>query len=96
MEAGRYLSAVRREARVTAQPPLQVVGTLAVSAQVDGAWLDVDVHQVVDDLALDVILDAVDEVAAPHVYHLDEREVPGGRGKSGEAVSNVRWDSFTA
>lgn len=74
-----YLSAARREAGVAAQPALQVVGALAVSAQVDGARLDVDVHQVVDDLALDVVLDAVDQVAAAHVDHLDEGEVPEGR-----------------
>ena len=79
-----YLFAPRREACVTAQPSLQVVGALPVPTQVDGAGLNVDVHQVVDDLALDVILDAVDEETPTHVYHLDEGEIPGGRAGWGE------------
>lgn len=74
-----YLFAPRREPCVTAQPSLQVVGALSVPTQVDGAGLDVDVHQVVDDLTLDVILDAVDEETPTNVYHLDEGEIPGGR-----------------
>lgn len=51
--------------------------------QVDGSGLDVDVHQVVHDLALDVVLDAVDQVTAAHVDHLDERQLPGRRGRRG-------------
>ena len=47
--------------------------------KVDGSGLDVDVHQVVDDLALDVILDAIDEVTPTHIDHLDEGEIPGGQ-----------------
>lgn len=46
--------------------------------QVDGSGLDVDVHQVVDDLTLNVILDAVDEVTPTYVYHLDEGQISGG------------------
>lgn len=78
-----YLSAPRREACVAAQPALHVVSALPVPTQVDGSGLDVDVHQVVDDLTLDVVLDAVDEVPPPHVYHLDKGEVPGGRVQTG-------------
>lgn len=74
-----YLSAPRREARIATQPPLQVVGALPVPTQIDCSGLDVDVHQVVDNLTLDVVLDAVDEVTPPHVYHLDEGQIPGGR-----------------
>lgn len=44
--------------------------------QVDGSGLDVDVHQVVDDLTLDVILDPVDKETSTDVYHLDEGEIP--------------------
>lgn len=51
--------------------------------QVDGSGLDVDVHQVVDNLTLDVILDPVDEVTPTHVYHFDEGKIPGGREQSG-------------
>lgn len=67
-----------------------------MSAQVDGTRLHVDVHQVVDDLALDVVLDAVDQEAAPDVDHFDEREVPvGQRGSRGDAVSNFLWDTIS-
>lgn len=72
-----YLSAPLREACVTAQPHLQVVGALPMTTQVDGPGLDMDVHQVVDDLTLDVVLDTIDKVTPPHVYHLDEGEIPG-------------------
>lgn len=74
-----YLSAPRREARVTAQPPLHVVRALSVPTQVDGSGLDVDVHQVVHNLTLDVILYPVDEKPATHVNHLDEGQIPEGR-----------------
>ena len=54
-------------------------------AMVDGARVDVDIHEVVDDLALDVVLDFVHEKSLAHVYHLDERKIPGtkqGKKKS--------------
>lgn len=78
-----YLSAPQREACITAQPPLQVVGALPVPTQIDCSGLDVDVHQVVDNFTLDVVLDAVDKVTPPHVYHLDEGQIPGGREEMG-------------
>ncbi len=49
---------------------------LAVAAQVDGVLLDVNIHEVVDDLALDVILNAVYQETLAHVDHLDEGQVP--------------------
>lgn len=50
-------------------------------AKVDGARVDVDVHEVVDYLALDVILHSVDQKSLAHIYHLDEREIPGMKQK---------------
>ena len=73
-----YLSALRREAGVPPEPSLQVIGALSVPTQVDGSGLDVDVHQVVDDPALDVILDPVDEEPPADIDHLDEGEIPEG------------------
>lgn len=35
-----------------------------------------DVHQVVDDLTLNVILDTVDKKAATYIYHFDEGNLP--------------------
>lgn len=79
-----YLSAPRRKACVASQTPLQVVGALPVPTQVDGSGLDMNVHQVVDNLALDVVLDAVDEVTASHIDHLDEGQFPGWRERMDE------------
>lgn len=74
---------MRRETGITSQPTLQVVRALSVPTQVDGSGLDVYVHQVVDDLTLDVVLDAVDEVAATNVYHLNEGQLPEERERTG-------------
>lgn len=45
-------------------------------AKVDGARLDVDIHKVVDNFTLDVVLDSVDQESLAYVYHLDERQIP--------------------
>lgn len=74
-----YLFAPWRKAAVAPQASLHVVRALSVPTQVDGSGLDVDVHQVVDNLALDVVLDPVDEEAPAHVDHLDEGKISGGR-----------------
>lgn len=65
--------------------------------QVDGSGLDVDVHQVVDDLTLDVILDAVDEEPPTHINHLDEGQMPERRQQIAGLTTNVTvWaDRFT-
>ncbi len=73
-----YLFSPRREACVTAQPSFQVVRALSMPTQVDGSGLDVDVHQVIDDFTLDVILDPVGQVSPTHVNDLDEGEIPEG------------------
>lgn len=54
-----HLFAPRREARVTPNLPQEIELALSVPAKVDGAGIDVDVHEVVDYLALDVVLDSV-------------------------------------
>lgn len=70
--SGSYLSAPGRETCVATQPSLQVVSALSMPTQVDGSGLDMDVHQVVDNLTLNVVLDVVDKVAPPHIYHFDK------------------------
>lgn len=64
------------EFRISSNAALDVVFTLSVPAQVDGVRVHVDVHEVVDDLALDVILNAVHQETLAHVDHLDEGQVP--------------------
>lgn len=40
--------------------------------------MDMDVHEVIDYLALDVILHSVHQKTLAHIYNLDKREVPAG------------------
>lgn len=49
---------------------------LSVSAEVDGVGVDVDVHEVVDYLTLNVILHPVDQETTANVDDLDEGQVP--------------------
>lgn len=49
---------------------------LAVAAEVDGVFLNVNIHEVVDDLTLDIILNTVHQETLTHVNHLDEGQVP--------------------
>lgn len=48
-------------------------------AQVDGVRVYMDVHEVVDNLALDVVLNAVHQESTAHIYHLNEGQVSGER-----------------
>lgn len=43
--------------------------------------MDMDVHQVVDNLTLDVVLNSVDQKPLAYIHHLYEREVPGTGGR---------------
>lgn len=54
-----------------------------MATQVDGSGLDVDVHQVVDDLTLDVVLDPVHQEPSAYIYHLDEGQAPTERVRTG-------------
>lgn len=65
--------------RVPADAALLVVVALAVPAEVDGVGVHVDVHEVVDDFTLDVILHPVDQETAADVDDLDEGQAPEGR-----------------
>lgn len=65
-----HLFSSGRQARISSNPSLDVEVTLPVATQVDGTWSDVDVHQVVDDSALDVVKDAVHQVTTAHVHDL--------------------------
>lgn len=67
-----YLLASAGQARVTSNPALQVVLVLAMPAQVDGTGLHMDVHQVVHDAALDVVLHSVHQEPPANINHFDE------------------------
>lgn len=65
-----------REARVSTNPTQQVELTLPVPAQVDGPGRDVDVHQVINDPALNVVLNLVHQISTAHVEDLDVGVLP--------------------
>lgn len=67
------------QARVASDTSLDVEVALTVAAQVYGAWCDVDVHQVVDDSALDVVKNAVHQVTTAHIHDLYVGQIPGAR-----------------
>lgn len=65
---------------------------LSVAADVDGVGVHVDVHQVVDDFTLDVILHPVHQETTANVDNLDERQVPGrGYQKMRHANISDMW-----
>ena len=72
-----HLFAPVREPRISSNAALDVEFTLSMAAEVDGAWGDVDVHQVVDNAALDVVLDTVHQVPLAHVNNLNVGQIPG-------------------
>lgn len=53
----------------------EVEFTLTVPAEIDGMGCDIDIHEVVDRLALDVVLHSVHHVACAHVEDLDVGKV---------------------
>ena len=53
-----------------------------MATQVDGAWCNVNVHQVVYDSALDVVENAVHQVTTAHVHDFYVGQIPGARESS--------------
>ena len=58
-----------------------------MATQVDGSWCDMDVHEVVNYPALDVVLDAVHQVSTAHIEDLDVGELPVQNQKSNCAMN---------
>lgn len=71
-----YLFPTRGKFRISSDASFNIVFALSVSTQVDGVRVHMDVHEVVDDLALDVVLHPVHQKTLAHVYNLDKRKVP--------------------
>lgn len=66
-----YLPAPAGQARVSSDLPLKIVLTLSVPTQVDGTRLHVDIHQVVHNSALNVVLNSVHQESPAHIDHLN-------------------------
>lgn len=80
-----HLFAPIGEARVTSDLPLEVELTLAVPTEVNGTGLDMDVHQVVNDPALDVILNPIDQEPPANIDDFDERKLPR------KSTARIKW-----
>lgn len=50
--------------------------------EVDGVGVHMDVHEVVHDFTLDVVLHPVDQETTSNVDDLDEGQIPEGRGEN--------------
>lgn len=83
------LCPLRRQPRVSPDTTHEVELTLAVATQVDGPRRHVDVHEVVDDPALDVVLDPINQVPAAHVEDLDVGQVPAQSSRLQSPKANL-------
>lgn len=75
--------------RVSPDASFLVVMALSVSAEVDGVGVYVDVHEVVHDFTLDVVLHPVYQETAADVDDLDEWQAPVGQGKKRNTESET-------
>lgn len=83
-----------RQFRVPADAALLVVMALAVTAEVDGVGVHVDVHEVVDNFTLDVILHPVDQETAADIDDLDEGQAPVCREDKTQCVRPKDWRGY--
>lgn len=67
-----HLFPSRREFRVSSNAAFDIVVALSMPTQVDGVRVHVDVHEVVDNFTLNVVLHPVYQKTTTHVHHLDE------------------------
>lgn len=70
-----YLLPSCRQPCVSANLAEQIALALTMSTKVDGAWLNMNIHKVIDYFTLDVILDTVNKEALAHIDHFNERMV---------------------
>lgn len=80
-----YLFPTRGKFRISSDASFNVVFALSVPTQVNGVRVHMDVHEVVDDLALDVVLNPVHQKTLAHIYNLDKWKVPA------DANETRRW-----
>lgn len=81
------------EFSVSSDAALDVVLAFSVPAEVDGVGVYVDVHEVVDNLALDVVLNTVYQEPTAHVHHLDEGQVSGEKKKKVKGLQSFKHQS---
>lgn len=62
---------------------------LSVPTDVDGVGVYVDIHEVVHDFTLDVILHPINQETTAHIDDLDEGQVPVGQGEKRKTESEL-------
>jgi len=77
----KHLLSSLRQLRVASDAFLQIVLALSVPTQVNGMGVYGDVHEVVDYLTLDIVLNPVDQKTAADIDDLDEGQAPAGQSK---------------
>lgn len=84
-----HLFASERQLRVSPDACLLVVLALSMPAEVNGMGVYMDVHEVVDDFTLDVVLHPVDQETAADVDDLNEGQVPGSQNEKRDTVNHT-------
>lgn len=74
-----HLFAVVCQFWVSSNASLHIVMALSMATEIDRVGVYVDVHEVVDNLALDVVLHLVDQESTTNIDDLDEWQVPVGQ-----------------
>lgn len=78
----KHLSPSVGQLRVPPEASLLVVMALSMATEVDGVGVHMDVHEVIHDFTLDVILHPIDQEATAHIDDLDEGQAPVGQGET--------------
>lgn len=71
-----HLFTTGRQAWIPSDATSDVEVALSMATEVDGAWCDVDVHQIINDSALNVVEDAVHQIPLTHVHYLNVWQLP--------------------
>ncbi len=66
-----HLSTTRRQACIPSDATSDIKVALSMSTEVDGARCDVDVHQIINDSALDVVEYTVHQIPLTHVHYFN-------------------------
>lgn len=62
---------MRRQARVSSDATIDVQITLSMASEVDGAWGDVNVHQIIYDSALNVVKHTIYQISLAHLHYFN-------------------------
>lgn len=78
------------KARVSSDAAQQVQLALPMPAEVDRTWCNVDVHEVVHNTTLDMVLNSVHQISGAHVEDLNVGQIPNTQKEEDRIVLNMR------